>query len=500
MANMSIGSQFSLSRQIALMQGQMNDLQRQLATGKTSDTYGGLGNDRLNALSLQQRVSAMDGFLGTIGQVEVRLTVLQQHLDRLSEIAGNTRGDALTSEFDLVTANQTQMQLLAADRLNETIALLNFELGGRHFFSGRSMDTKPVENADLILYGDGTRAGLKQIIAERKLADLGADGRGRLVITAPAPDAVNLAEDADPSPFGFKLAGMVNGFTGTAVTQPAGSPPSIDVTFSATLPNAGEEMRLLLDLPDGTQETVLMTAVAGPPTKPGEFEIGVDEIATAANFQAALGTELERQGQTVLSAAAAKAAGDDFFNFDDANPPRRVAGPPFETATTLQSATPADTVFWYVGDAAPGSARDTAVAKADNNLVIGYGARANEGAFRTMVANLAVLAVETFDATDPNAKDRYGALSSRVAGDLAYNNGAQSVLDVIGEIGFKQSTIDSAKSRHEASKAATLNFIDDIQLADSFEVSSKLLSLQTRLQVSFEASSLVNRLSLVNFL
>ena len=38
--------------------------------------------------------------------------------------------------------------------------------------------------------GDGARAGLKQIIAERKQADLGADGLGRLVISAPTTTSV----------------------------------------------------------------------------------------------------------------------------------------------------------------------------------------------------------------------------------------------------------------------------------------------------------------------
>ena len=50
----------------------------------------------------------------------------------------------------------------------------------------------------------------------------------------------------------------------------------------------------------------------------------------------------------LATASATLGAANDFFNTDDANPPRRVSGPP-ATATALTSGTPADTVFWYTG-------------------------------------------------------------------------------------------------------------------------------------------------------
>ncbi len=78
---------------------------------------------------------------------------------------------------------------------------------GRYLFSGRAVDQPPVETTDHILNGDGLKAGLKQIIDERRQADLGASGLGRLVVGAPAGASTSLTEDA-VSPFGFKLAGV----------------------------------------------------------------------------------------------------------------------------------------------------------------------------------------------------------------------------------------------------------------------------------------------------
>ena len=59
-------------------------------------------------------------------------------------------------------------------------ALLNTPAGDRYLFSGRAGDKPATETLDHILNGDGARAGLKQMIAERNQADLGANGLGRL--------------------------------------------------------------------------------------------------------------------------------------------------------------------------------------------------------------------------------------------------------------------------------------------------------------------------------
>ena len=85
--------------------------------------------------------------------------------------------------------------------------MLNTAADGRYLFSGRAVDQAPVDTADHILNGDGVKAGLKQVIDERKQADLGASGLGRLVVGAPTATSVSLDRGCR-SPFGFKLAGV----------------------------------------------------------------------------------------------------------------------------------------------------------------------------------------------------------------------------------------------------------------------------------------------------
>ena len=96
--------------------------------------------------------------------------------------------------------------------------------GDRYLFSGSAINTPSVASYDAILNGTTTQAGLKQVIAERQQADLGANGLGRLVLTSPTPTSVQVAEDVAGSPFGLKLAAVSSTLTGATVTGPAGSP------------------------------------------------------------------------------------------------------------------------------------------------------------------------------------------------------------------------------------------------------------------------------------
>ena len=109
--------------------------------------------------------------------------------------------------------------MTALSNLDEILGLLNTQAGDRYLFSGRAADQPAVESLDHIMNGDGARAGLKQVIAERNQADLGASGLGRLLISAPTVTSVRRREDV-VSPFGLKLAGVNSTLGNATVTGP----------------------------------------------------------------------------------------------------------------------------------------------------------------------------------------------------------------------------------------------------------------------------------------
>src|SRR6188768_2508592 len=94
----AIGSKSALQVQsLVNMRRQLDELQRQLGTGKKSDTYAGIGLERGLTVGLRSRLSAIEGFQSTITQVNVRLDLAQGALDRMAEIRRTVKSSAFQS-------------------------------------------------------------------------------------------------------------------------------------------------------------------------------------------------------------------------------------------------------------------------------------------------------------------------------------------------------------------------------------------------------------------
>lgn len=477
------------------MRRQLDELQRQLGTGKKSDTYAGLGIERGLAVGLRSQLSGLDSYAQTITILGTRLDLAQTVLGRLSDIARDAK--PLTQPDTIKASGQTASQETARSQLDELLNLLNTQAGDRYLFGGRSADRAPVESTDHVLNGDGARAGLKQVIAERAQADLGSSGLGRLAVMA-AAGTLSLAEDAAGSPFGFKLVGASSDLTGATTSGPAGSPPQIAVAFAAN-PNAGETITFTLKLPDGSQETLKLTASTASPPAAGAFTIGANATATAANLQSALSAGLGQLARTSLKAASAIAASSDFFDIDSSNPPRRVAGPPFDTATALVSGTPANTVSWYTGDMA-GDARMAAVARVDGSITVNYGLRANEQAIRTLVQNVATFAAASFVPNDVDAPANYAALTQRLRPALAGTDGTQKIDDIAADLANVQVMLKAAQERHQQTHSVLTGLLDQIEGVPTEQVAAEILALQTRLQASLQTTAKLYQMNLIDYL
>jgi flagellar hook-associated protein 3 FlgL len=495
----SIGSQASLLVQSLVdMRVQLDGLQQQLGTGKKSDTYAGMGLDRGLAVGLRTQLAAISGYGDAITNVGVRIDLAQSALGRISDISHTIKSAALqTPAID--ASGTTSAQSTASTELREILGLLNTQAGDRYLFSGRASDKPAVESFDHIMNGDATRAGLQQVTLERKQADLGTSGLGRLTITAPSTTSVQVAEDAI-SPFGFKIAGVTSNLTGSTVTPSVGPPAASTVDLGLTNPNNGDTIRYDLKLPDGTSESIKLTATTSATPGPNEFAIGATSALTAGNLQTALTAAVGKLADTSLTAASAMTAADNFFKIDAANPPQRVAGPPFGTATSLVAGTAANTVSWYTGEAGPDPARGTATASVDPSITVSYGLRANEQGIRWVVQNVAALAAMTFSQSDPNAAARNAALTQRVAPALDPPAGTQKVEDIEADLAGAKTTFTAATDRHNQTKSTLSSMLDQIEGVSNEEVASKILALQTSLQASLQTTSLIYKTNLTNYI
>jgi flagellar hook-associated protein 3 FlgL len=351
------------------------DLERQLTTGKKADSFGALGFARRISLDLRGKLSALDGYQANIKDADLRLKMMLQSTQSLQKIASDTRANALRPTSGIGGAAPLE-QTEARGNLKLAIDLLNENINGRYLFSGLAHDQKPVVSYDRIMQD------LPPLIAAEKLAnDVGGSG----TLTATPLGATASVTKGAAGGFGLVIGGA--GSTSPSIT--AASPASFTVIAP---PAPGATINLRLSLPDGSEETITLTA-ATPPAGPqgGQFAIDADNTVTAANISAALNVAIGERAAGALASASAVVATANYF---------------------------ADDTNWYRGHAAvvPDTARGSGPVRVDENQTIGAGAQANETGFRTLLIQLAALSAESFAPTDA---DRYEALLTRVAVNLS---------------------------------------------------------------------------------
>ena len=494
-------SMFPLSsgiNNITAMKERYDTLQTQLSSGVKASTLGEMGSDRYFDLALRQRISRIESYQGNIQTVNLRLSVLDQTISRLDTIEADARAATMSGSGGQATLNFQTMPTLAAARFDEVMTLMNVDIAGRYLFGGANTQSKPVEDAYYALNGRGGLAGYKQVAGERKLADLGADQKGRLGITT-ATDTVSLSEEGD-HPFGLKLSTMSTTTANITITPPGNTAPrTLSVQFGATPPLAGDEVTINFTLPDGSVESIKLTA-AETAGEPGSYLIDPDPAVTAANFGAALDAQVQRLAQGKMVTASAYAAAENFFYGQGTTGPMRVDGPPYETATGLVAGATADTVFWYKGEDSD-DPRRTVTAKVGETTSVAYGVQANEAGLVNLVRSLAAMAIQTFTDGDEASSDRYLSMASRNSERLTEtgdNNGSIAVIAV--ELGLAKATAGAIEERHIDHKAQLGNMLRDIETAPTEEVAMEILALKTRLEASYQITALLSQLSLVNYL
>lgn len=439
------------------MRKQGADLERQLTTGRRADSYGGLGIKRGQALDLRARISGLEAWQQGIKSADTRLKMMLQSIQGLDKIATDTKALTALPASKVIPGAKPQEQMLAQANLQGAIDFLNAEFGGRSLFAGRAHDEKPVANYNTIMQG------VSDAIAGRALTD-GVAGNGLLNVTRTGT-TVSIADDGDPD-FGFTITGASSSGGSVTVTG-AASPVTFDVTQT---PAVGERINLILDLPDGTRREVSL--IAETTAGPGQFVTGGSLAQIAENIENAMQDALESEADTSLRAASALMASQEFFD-DPAN--------------------------WYSGSdgADPGQARGTATLRIDETQTVGIGAQANEDAFRGLLAQLAALSATDFS---DGSTQRLEAMMSRVRDNLTPQGGDQSIAQIGMELGVAAKTMSEAGERHKATQVMLQNELGEIEDTKTEEVVAKLLTLQTRLQASYQTTSLLSRLSLVNFL
>ncbi|WP_449409914.1 hypothetical protein [Methylobacterium komagatae] len=81
----------------------------------------------------------------------------------------------------------------------------------------------------------------------------------------------------------------------------------------------------------------------------------------------------------------------------------------------------------------------------------------------------------------------------------AYNTG-NSVQNIVTDFSLASARMSSAQTANAAQQSTLQDTVDGIEQPSTEEVATKLLDLQTRLQASYQITSSLSKLSLVNYL
>jgi flagellar hook-associated protein 3 FlgL len=496
----TVGNQRNTDALLSL-KSQLDDIQRQISSGKKAQTYGDLGVQRVSALSFRNQLGETEGYQNLADIVNVRVSILSQRTSELGKLTETVRTTLLKtrgigSYTDLNAAKQNVQA-----NFEQFVASLNAQSEGSYLFSGRSRDVKPVLDPAVILNGDGTNAGLKQVIDERRQADLGTTGLGRLT-SAVAGTSVTVAEDVAGNPFGIKLVAgsVVRAISNLTTVGPSGSPVSLSLDFTAQ-PNSSDRFSFNVVLPDGTTKTLSFVADTTGGVDDTTFAIGATPTDTANNLEAAITSRLSSLASTELRSASAVVAAREFFAGSVTNPAARVAGAPFDTSTSYAAPGTRPTVTWYQGDDSTAiAARDTQKAEVATATSVSFGARANEVPFRDAMVAMGVFLAEDYPPNVSTTQDRFDAASARAIDIFNKTGGPAAILEVTTELGRVSSQVSDEKTRHTNSIAFLNNLIGDIEDVKTEEAAAQLLALQTQLQASYQVTSRLAQLSLTQYL
>jgi flagellar hook-associated protein 3 FlgL len=341
---MTIGSiqSYRFLQTMSKLRSQTETIQQQLGTGLKSDTFAGLGNGRTTSLAMRQRLSQVEAYNETITTVQLRVKLLDTTLTRLGKIPREIRGSLDPNAFAVRSDGLTDIQRSARMSLDETINLLNSEIDGRHLYAGNKTDTEPVVDMDTMLDGTGSKAGLRQVVAERRAADLGLSDGWLDISTTAATVSFGLDADA-PEARGYRLTAVSASVSTTLVTTDDGlEAERADLTFAA-VPAAGEAITISLEDSGGRATSITLTA-GTPPLAANTFAIGADEAETAANFERA------------LRIAVSKAANADTTGLVGGRVLGRLATDQAGPAVTVGKADPANSVFGFTVEGATATA------------------------------------------------------------------------------------------------------------------------------------------------
>ncbi|TNE31919.1 MAG: hypothetical protein EP349_03125 [Alphaproteobacteria bacterium] len=141
-----LGQSKTQSTQLAQLRATLNELQRQLATQKKTDTFAGFGVDAGRVQSLRTNLNEIDAYSTNIDRAVLRTKVMSETLTEITNIANQVIDGFRLLQSGADGVDTDFLRNMASNNLQYLGDLLNTEIQGSYLFSGNDIGNAPFTN------------------------------------------------------------------------------------------------------------------------------------------------------------------------------------------------------------------------------------------------------------------------------------------------------------------------------------------------------------------
>jgi flagellar hook-associated protein 3 FlgL len=260
----TLGQNQLLVRQFGTLQGQIQEIQTQVATNQKTQRYGDLGSQISLDINLHNQATQIDNYTKTISQLQVRAGLVDASLSIIHDSAVNVQN--LSFNSPQVGANRVNLVSQAKAAIDQINQRLQTQIDGRNLFSGTQTQSQTMVPQTTLL------PTVQAAVAAAITANAALMPPGNVVTAVQTAVAGVFATTA-------------NFYTGGPATGPTQIGPALSIDTSIT----GADPAFQTMLQGLYTIASLPQPVGAPVTPPNLSETDFDALASASGSQISQG-------------------------------------------------------------------------------------------------------------------------------------------------------------------------------------------------------------------
>ncbi len=488
-------------------QAKMFNLQIQLSTEKKSQAYSGISNDALRLVNFENERTRSETYITTNTVARTKLEAMNTSITGVVDslkVFRNDLNDITSYDYDPMDSEEVSnfkaFQQRAFNIMKDLESYLDIKVGGEYLFAGGRTNVAPVvvpyasvEEFQAVYDGNTVTAPESRhahmnntMLTSTDTGDLDFDPAG--TITATTAQAFNsqyynnaatgdVSFDNTNNQIQATTAGVFSNVEAGMMIKVAGSSADNDKFYTVdTVSPDGRTLTVVPNITDAVPASTT-TQISVPSIQPGPMTVS----GSNNNNRTVTVTDISSDGRTLTVTPA----------------------PTNETLTAPSNVQISNDIYYKGGE--------TVVEhRVSDTQTIQFGVNAKDGAIEKAFRSLGMVVqgIPTDGSGDidgPELKRRLDDALKVVNDAINHNIGdrtesSDDFLRLENMVASNQVVLNRAVSDQKTYSSFLANRITDMENVDKTEVATRINDERNALQVSYAAFSMINQLSLVNFM